>query len=72
MYILSLQEDEDDVGSYDHVSADIKPQKRDSGVDLTEKSSHSKIKNRKSNVNQATTNIGDVQFKSGMIFDLEM
>lgn len=56
------------MGSY----VDTKPQKRDSGVDLSEKSvGNVKIKNRKSNADRIM-NGGDVQFKSGMIFDLEM
>lgn len=58
------------MGSFDHVSENIKALKRDSGVDLSEKSSV-KVKNRKAAVEQLA-NGGDVHFKSGMIFDLEM
>lgn len=57
------------MGSFE--SDNIKSQKRDSGVDLSEKkSSNVRIKNCKSNT--AEINGIDVQFKSGMIFDLEM
>lgn len=67
----SLQDD--DEGSYEHVSDNMKAHKRDSGVDLAEKSHEIvRIKNRKSNANERLANGADVQFKSGMIFDLEM
>lgn len=61
---------QDGVGSFDHVSENIKALKRDSGVDLSEKLSV-KVKNRKAAVEQSA-NGADVHFKSGMIFDLEM
>lgn len=65
-------DEKDDVGSYENVSNNIKSQKRDSGVDLSEKPvGNVKIKNRKSNV-EKVMNGTDVNFKSGMIFDLEM
>lgn len=64
-------ENQDDVGSYEGVSHNNKPQKRDSGIDLSEKS-NVKIKNRKSNSEQPMINGTDINFKSGMIFDLEM
>lgn len=60
------------MGSFDHVPENMKSQKRDSGVDLSEKLADGvKIKNRKSNV-EPTMNGSDIHFKSGMIFDLEM
>lgn len=60
------------MGSFEHVSDNIKSQKRDSGVDLSEKLvANVKIKNRKSNA-EKMMNGSDVNFKSGMIFDLEM
>lgn len=52
-----------------------KPQKRDSGVDLSgvEKSGcNKKIRNRKSSAAEKISNGNDINFKSGMIFDLEM
>ncbi|CAG9799675.1 unnamed protein product [Chironomus riparius] len=50
-----------------------KPQKRDSGVDLNEKSVNQnvKIKNKSSKADRII-NGNDIHFKSGMIFDLEM
>lgn len=59
------------MGSFDHVPENMKSQKRDSGVDLSEKLDGVKIKNRKSNV-EPKMNVRDIHFKSGMIFDLEM
>ncbi|KAG5677469.1 hypothetical protein PVAND_007227 [Polypedilum vanderplanki] len=68
------EEDKDDDDEEDE--EDEKPQKRDSGVDLTEKRNDNsktsiKIKNKKANAEKAATST-DIQFKSGMIFDLEM
>lgn len=56
------------VGSFDHA-----PEKRDSGVDLSDEKLPGgvKIKNRKSNAEQKMAG-SDIHFKSGMIFDLEM
>lgn len=60
------------MGSFEHVPENMKSQKRDSGVDLSEKLADGvKIKNRKSNV-ESTMSGNDIHFKSGMIFDLEM
>lgn len=54
---------------------ECKPQKRDSGVDLNEKSVTQKegvkIKNKTSKA-ERVMNGNDIHFKSGMIFDLEM
>lgn len=58
------------MGSFEHVSEKMKSQKRDSGVDLSEKMNVN-VKNRKSNAEQPI-NGSDINFKSGMIFDLEM
>ena len=56
--------------NFEHESDNIKSQKRDSGVDLSEKkSSNVRVKNCKSRTDPIN---GDVHFKSGMIFDLEM
>lgn len=56
------------VGSFNHA-----PEKRDSGVDLSDEKLPGgvKIKNRKSNAEQKMAG-SDIHFKSGMIFDLEM
>lgn len=70
-HLIKDDDDDDDVGSFEHVSDNIKSQKRDSGVDLSEKSGDVKIKNRKSN-KERLINGADIHFKSGMIFDLEM
>lgn len=73
-FIFEWQEDDDDdVGSFEHAADNMKSEKRDSGVDLSEKPVGStKIKNRKSNGIDRVMDGGDIQFKSGMIFDLEM
>lgn len=61
------------MGSFEHAADNMKSEKRDSGVDLSEKPVGStKIKNRKSNAIDRVMDGGDIQFKSGMIFDLEM
>lgn len=70
--LFDLQDDDDDVGSFEHVSDNMKSQQRDSGVDLSENSRNVKIKNRKSIADHSTMNGSDIHFKSGMIFDLEM
>lgn len=54
----------------------VKPQKRDSGIDLSEKrvkenKTNVKIKNKKQRA-EKMGNGSDINFKSGMIFDLEM
>lgn len=54
---------------------EAKPQQHDSGVDFSEKLKNEKnvkIRNKKSNADTKMGNGADVQFKSGMIFDLEM
>lgn len=60
------------MGSFEHVSDNMKSPKRDSGVDLSEKLTGAKIKSRKSNDDGPAVNGNDIHFKSGMIFDLEM
>ncbi|CRL03821.1 CLUMA_CG016371, isoform A [Clunio marinus] len=66
------EKEDDDVRRFEHVSNDMKSEKRDSGVDLSEKNATKiKISNKKSNANRVM-NGNDVNFKSGMIFDLEM
>lgn len=62
---------------------EVKPQKRDSGVDLSSSSEkfvnnlkganeNMKIKNKKGSAASKAVNGNDIHFKSGMIFDLEM
>lgn len=69
--------DYDGIEGYEHVnSEDMKCQKRDSGVDLCDKvektTQNAKIKNRKSKFSDQSCKGNDINFKSGMIFDLEM
>ncbi|XP_070509498.1 protein kintoun isoform X2 [Chironomus tepperi] len=65
-----FDEKNDDIS---HEEINEKPQKRDSGVDLNEKSVNKnvKIKNKSSKADKVI-NGNDIHFKSGMIFDLEM